>query len=104
MYAEQITEAMEKAIAETNRRRKIQKAFNKKHNLVPVTIENQLKKISLLKSLKMAMILLKENKKELLNQVNEVERLMKNAAKELDFERAAELRDLLFELKAHLKI
>ncbi|MDD2575367.1 MAG: excinuclease ABC subunit UvrB [Acholeplasmataceae bacterium] len=104
MYADNISEAMSKAINETQRRREIQASFNKKYNLEPVTIKKDIREDISIK------IYGEDNNakpkkytpKELKNQISEVERLMKNAAKELDFEKAAELRDLLFELKASI--
>lgn len=107
MYAEEISEAMDKAITETNRRRKIQQEFNEKYDLKPVTVEKSVKEeitIKLTETDKQGKIVKRKSDKDLRKQVVEVERLMKNAARELDFERAAELRDLLFELKAILKI
>lgn len=104
MYADTISEAMSKAINETQRRREIQASFNKKYNLEPVTIKKDIREDISIKiygednNIKPK----KYTPKELKNQISEVERLMKNAAKELDFEKAAELRDLLFELKASL--
>ncbi len=105
MYAESISDAMQKAIDETERRRKIQMDFNLKHNVTPVTVEKDIRddisiKISDVDGDKVKI----RSNKELKKQVSEVERLMKNAAKELDFEKAAEYRDLLFELKALLRI
>lgn len=106
MYAESISDAMEKAINETNRRRKLQQDFNVKHNLKPVTIEKSIKEeitIKLTEKDKDGKVIKVKTNKELAKQISDIERMMKNAAKELDFERAAELRDLLFELKAVLK-
>ena len=97
MYADSISEAMEKAIKETERRRCIQDTFNKKHNLKPVTIKKEIREDISNKIFED--IERPNNKKALRIQISEVERLMKNAAKELDFEKAAEYRDLLFELK-----
>ncbi len=102
MYADTISEAMDKAIKETQRRREIQGAFNVKFGVKPVTIKKDIREDISIKiygedtNAKPK----KFTPKELKNQISEVERLMKNAAKELDFEKAAEYRDLLFELKA----
>ncbi len=98
MYADFISDAMEKAIKETERRRHIQDTFNKKYNLKPVTIKKEIREDISNKIFED--IERPSNKKALRVQISEVERLMKNAAKELDFEKAAEYRDLLFELKA----
>ena len=102
MYAKKITDSMQSAISETNRRRAIQSAYNKEHGIIPKTIikevrpplhiadkpldENAHKKVKMTRS---------EKEKT----IKEVEKEMREAAKNLDFERAAELRDILFELK-----
>jgi len=107
MYAEEVSEAMQKAIDETERRRSIQKDFNDKYNLEPVTITKDIKEeitIKLTEEDDAGKTVKLKSPKKLKQQLVDVERMMKNAAKELDFERAAELRDLLFELKATLKI
>ena len=100
MYADSISDAMEKAIKETERRRTIQEEYNKKHNITPTTIvkpipeliknndKNINEKISNFK-----------NKKDKEKTIKQIEEEMKKAASELDFERATELRDILFELK-----
>ncbi len=100
MYADSISDAMEKAIKETERRRTIQEEYNKKHNITPTTIvkpipeliknndKNINEKISDFK-----------NKKDKEKTIKQIEEEMKKAASELDFERATELRDILFELK-----
>ncbi len=98
MYADSISDAMEKAIKETFRRREIQENFNTKYNLKPVTIKKEIREEISNKIFED--IAIPNNKKALRAQISEIERLMKNAAKELDFEKAAEYRDLLFELKA----
>lgn len=102
MYADTISEAMDKAINETKRRREIQNQFNLNHNLVPMTIRKDIRdsiSIKIVESVKKS-----KTKQDTILKLNELERLMKNAAKELDFEKAAEYRDLLFELKATYKI
>lgn len=101
MYADKMSEAMVKAINETERRRQIQSRFNEENNLTPITVSKAIRDdISIKVVDEETQKPLKVSKKELKQRANEVERLMKNAAKELDFERAAELRDLLFEIKA----
>lgn len=100
MYASKITDSMQKAINETNRRRAIQEQYNKDHNIIPQTIIKEIreplkikdKSINLDKNNKMT-----RSEKELY--IKEVEKQMRKAAKELDFEKAANLRDILFELK-----
>lgn len=98
MYADSISEAMDNAIKETERRRKIQDKYNKDHNITPKTIIKEIRevvsnKIEDDKKTKMS----KSEKRELLIRL---ENEMKEAAKQLDFERAVELRDILFELKS----
>ncbi|WP_429712813.1 excinuclease ABC subunit UvrB [Bacillus rhizoplanae] len=108
MYADRITKSMEIAINETNRRRQIQEAYNEKHGITPKTIQKEVRDViratmaaedtetyetAPLTSKKMT-------KKERENVIAKMEAEMKEAAKALDFERAAELRDLLLELKA----
>lgn len=104
MYADTISEAMRKAINETQRRREVQDSFNQKYHLEPVTVKKDIRDDISIKIYGEDDNATKKKytPKELKNQISEVERLMKNAAKELDFEKAAELRDLLFELKASI--
>ena len=108
MYANNITESMKKAIDETKRRREIQIAYNEKHGITPKTI---IKKIpDIIRATKAAeeeeQYITKVTggkkltKKELEKLVETLQLEMKEAAKALDFERAAELRDMIFELKA----
>ena len=97
MYADTISEAMDIAIKETNRRREIQKEYNRIHNVEPKTIE---KKINDVISNKMDKLEDKKmSKKEKVLLIQNVEEEMKKAARELDFERAMELRNILFEMK-----
>lgn len=108
MYADKITDSMQKAIEETKRRRSIQEAYNEKHGIVPQTIVKKIPEViratqaaeeeesnvaKLLKGKKLS----KVDKEQLIKNL-EVE--MREAAKALDFERAADLRDTIFELKA----
>ena len=99
MYADTISESMEKAIKETNRRREIQENYNLKHNITPTTIIKEIKDVvSNNKEVeKEDKKLTKEDKIKL---INSIEKEMKEAAKNLDFERAMELRDILFEYKS----
>ena len=99
MYADEISRAMDIAIKETTRRRSIQETYNKEHGITPKTIIKEIREvISTIdeakeeKSKKMS----KQDKQKL---INNIETEMKEAAKNLDFERAMELRDALFELK-----
>jgi len=97
MYADNISDAMNKAIKETNRRREIQEKYNKKHNIIPKTIMKEIKEIvSNNKKIEPE----KLNKKDKEKLIIEIENEMKEAAKNLDFERAMELRDILFEYKS----
>lgn len=104
MYADQITESMEYAIQETNRRRSIQEAFNIEHGIVPKTIIKPIHDVVRSKETKeMTAKYLKKKKmgkKDKEQMIANLEKEMKEAAKVLDFERAAQLRDILFELKA----
>ena len=98
MYADNISSAMEVAISETNRRRGIQEAYNKKYGIVPKTIVKAIREVvsnnTPIKDKK------KVSKKEKQNMMIEVENEMKEAARNLDFERAMELRDILFEMRS----
>ena len=93
MYADQISDAMEKAINETKRRRSIQEEYNNKHGIVPKTVQKEIRDLisNEIKDVKQ-----KTNKKD----IQAIENEMRKAAKELDFEKAMQLRDILFELKA----
>lgn len=107
MYADTITQSMARAISETNRRRKIQLDYNKKHGIVPTTVKKSVR--DLIEATKVAeektdylpeKDITKMSKKELKTFVENLERQMNDAAKKLEFEKAAELRDLIFEIKA----
>lgn len=102
MYANEITNSMKVAIEETNRRRKIQEEYNKKHNIVPQTIKKEIKEPIKVKETFKDYIDGKKDKlsiKQKQEFIKELEKEMYQAAKELDFERAAELRDIILELK-----
>ena len=98
MYADKMTDSMNEAIIETKRRREIQEEYNKKHNIVPKTINKEIREVISNKdtSIKEEK---KLSKKEIAKTIDEIESEMREAAKNLDFERAMELRDILFELK-----
>ncbi len=99
MYADYISDAMNKAINETKRRRSIQEAYNKEHNIIPTTIKKEIREvISNYKEVEDTKPE-KMTKEEKINLILKVEEEMKQAAKNLEFERATELRDILFELK-----
>ena len=99
MYADKITESMDYAIKETKRRRAIQEEYNRVHGIVPKTIIKEIRDlISNVDDTKERKV--KVTKKEKQRNIETIENEMREAAKNLDFERAMELRDLLFELKS----
>ena len=101
MYADKITESMQKCIAETNRRREIQKAYNDDNGIIPTTIIKEITPpLSIKEDDKPYEYNGKLTKKELERKIKEVEKEMNEAAKAFDFEKAIQLRDLLFELRA----
>ena len=99
MYADTISESMDKAIKETNRRREIQEKYNQKHNIVPTTIVKDIKEV-VTNNKQIENQTSKMTKKDKQKLLVEIEKEMKEAAKNLDFERAMELRDILFEYKS----
>lgn len=100
MYADTITDSMHLAIDETKRRRNIQEKYNKEHNIVPKTIIKEIREVISNKDEKAIIKENKEHKKYDKALLQNIEKEMKEAAKNLDFERAMELRDILFEMKA----
>ena len=101
MYGDKITDSMDKAIKETHRRRKIQEAYNKEHGIVPKTIQKEIRDvISNIDTTNTVKPTKKLTKKERMLEIEKIESEMKEAAKNLDFERAMELRDILFEMKS----
>ncbi len=102
MYADTISQAMDETIKETNRRRHIQEEYNKEHHITPKTIikeirevvSNEIKDDSGKEKTKMS-------KKDKALLMQSIETQMNEAAKNLDFERAMELRDILFEMKSN---
>lgn len=100
MYADKMTDSMQEAISETARRRAIQEKYNKEHNIEPKTIVKEIRDvISNVDSVKDKKSK-KLTKKEQALLVENIEEEMREAAKNLDFERAMELRDILFEMKS----
>jgi excinuclease ABC subunit B len=107
MYADKITRSMDIAINETKRRRSVQEEYNKKHGITPMTIQKEIRDVIRAthaaedqEEYNPASKYEKLSKKEREKVIKEMEKEMKEAAKALNFERAAELRDLVLELKA----
>ena len=108
MYADKITDSMKEALEETGRRRQIQQKYNEEHGITPQTIQKAVRDlISISKAVaKQEMIFEKDpesmSKKELEKLVADLNKQMKQAAADLNFEAAAELRDKMIELKKQL--
>ena len=109
MYADRITDSMQKAIDETERRREIQMAYNKEHGITPKTIKKEVRNlISITHD-----VVAEEQEENILQQFKSLSRLqreeelerleleMRQYAKDLNFEAAADMRDIIMELKAH---
>lgn len=103
MYADNITGSMDRAIKETNRRRKIQESYNEEHNIIPRTIIKDVRNV-----LEATKVVTEEETKEVKKNLNKKEKSslikkytaeMMESAKNLQFERAAQLRDMIEELK-----
>ena len=99
MYADKITDSMEEAISETARRRKIQEKYNEEHGIIPKTITKEIREIISNVDNSKQKTPKKLSKKEQDLLMENLEEQMREAAKNLDFERAMELRDILFEMK-----
>ena len=99
MYADYVSEAMKTAIEETTRRREIQDKYNKDHNITPKTIVKEIKDAITNDVTEETQKNKKYTKREINDMVRKLEIEMKEAASKLDFERATELRDIIFELK-----
>jgi len=98
LYADKITQSMKKAIKEIERRRKIQQQYNKKHHIIPKAIKKPIRDwpfLSKEKEIKAEFFAIKD--------IKLLEKEMQQAARNLDFERAAEIRDLIKELKQKIK-
>ena len=109
MYADNMTDSMKKAISETERRRAIQEEYNKAHGITPTTIKKAVRDlIAVSKAVAKTEDKLKKdpesmNRKELTKLISQVEKQMRAAAADLNFEQAAELRDKMIELKKNLE-
>ncbi len=109
MYADTITDSMRNAIEETNRRRTIQQKYNEEHGITPQTIKKAVRDlISISKSIAKEEARFEKDpesmsRKELEKLIADIQKKMKKAAAELDFETAAELRDKMMELKTQLQ-
>ena len=109
MYADNMTDSMRKAIGETERRRAIQEEYNKAHGITPTTIKKAVRDlIAVSKAVAKTEDKLKKdpesmNRKELTKLISQVEKQMRAAAADLNFEQAAELRDKMIELKKNLE-
>lgn len=105
MYADEMTDSMNQCIKETNRRRAIQEKYNEENGIIPQTIIKEIRppihnsddEISNIISLTN-----KGSRNEILAKIKDLEKQMKKAAHDFDFERAAELRDIILELKSNL--
>ena len=105
MYADNVTDSMKSAISETNRRRSVQQAYNDENGIVPRTIIKEIRppihnsddEIS-----EMIKLSKHGSRSEITSRIKDLEKQMRQAAKEFDFERAAELRDIILEMKAEL--
>ena len=106
MYADGESDAMREAISETLRRRTIQMAYNEENGIIPTTVKKEIR--APIRNMEEAShsFLTKDgkiNRRALQSQIEDLEKQMRAAAKMYDFERAAELRDLMFEAKAMLE-
>ncbi len=108
MYADNMTDSMKKAIETTERRRKIQQAYNEEHGITPQTIRKAVRElISVTKAVARKEVQFEKDpesmdRQELVKLIGDVQKKMKRAAAELDFETAAMLRDQMIDLKKHL--
>jgi excinuclease ABC subunit B len=111
MYADTITKSMKRAIDETNRRRKLQTTFNERNNITPRGIKKEIKTLSeRIKAMSgitvegeggkaVSLALAGIPKEDALRLIKELESQMRGAAKQLDFEKAAQLRDQIIEIR-----
>lgn len=100
MYADELTESMEKAISETNRRRKIQEEYNKEHNITPTTIKKSVRdSISAINVNDIEVEYKLEKEEDIKEAITKLTDEMLEAASKMEFEKAAELRDKIKELE-----
>ena len=115
LYADKVTGSIERAIKETDRRRKIQEKYNQKNNISPKTVTSRIKDVmegarSVKKEKKSSKTISDEydisevNYHNIGNEIKKIDKLMRQSAKELDFEKAAYYRDLIKELKEKILI
>ena len=106
MYADKITESMQKAMDETARRREIQMAYNKEHGITPQTIKKEIRGLISITKANEAEVAEDTvdysamNKKERQEAIKKLQKQMHEAAELLDFELAAQIRDMVLELKS----
>lgn len=100
MYADTISDSMNEAITETNRRRNIQEEYNIKHNIVPKTILKEIPEVISNEAEEKVIHEEKLSKKEKLDLIDNLTKEMKLAAANLDFERAMSLRDIIFDIES----
>ena len=106
MYADKITGSMERAIAETKRRHKIQEAYNREHGITPQGIKKAIKditqRVKAVVESRTEYVAIPETREDIARLVKELEKQMKTAARNLEFEKAALLRDRIIELRREL--
>jgi excinuclease ABC subunit B len=103
MYADTITQSMQKAIEETGRRRQVQEAYNKEHGITPQGIKKAIKditeRVQAVAETKAPYAVTPISKEEIAQLIKQLESQMKAAAKNLEFEKAAMIRDRIIELR-----
>jgi len=103
MYADAVTKSMQRAIEETGRRRRIQEAYNREHGITPQGIKKAIKditeRVQAVAETRVPYMATPVSKEEMLRLIKELETQMKAAAKNLEFEKAAMIRDRIIELR-----
>ena len=100
MYADMVSDSMKEAIEETERRRSIQEEYNSLHNITPTTIMKDIPEVISNETEKKIEKEEKLSKKEKADLIDRLTKEMREAASILDFERATELRDIIFEIES----